>query len=183
GQPRPVEEFEDAGRSALGALLLGDAGQEFRQRFADLGAAGTALWNAMKKTGNTAAFGPLFGVSAGAGDPRVAAAGSDYIVITSWALAMNEAGKVIREVNDLLGGEAVAFGDPRLTAARELLKRRLADVVAHSQEHFGDPLGLIMVYVASGQNAGRHAIASGAEIEPLDATMPAPLAAGAARVI
>lgn len=183
GQPRPVEEFETAGRSALGALLLGDTGQEFRQRFADVGMEGTELWNKMKKTGNTAAFGPLFGIPAGVTNPQVEAAGSDYIVITSWAAAMHEAGKAIQEVNALLGDGAVAFDDPRLTAARELLKRRLADVVGHSQDHFGDPLGLIMVYVASGQTADRRVIVTGDEIEPLDTAKSSPLAAGAGKAL
>jgi hypothetical protein len=167
GNPRPVEEYEDAGRSALGALLQGDEGQEFRQRYAELGA-GDPLWNQMKRIGDVAGFGSLFGVTDASGDPRVAAAGSDYITITTWASAMNKAATAIRGVQDLLSAGNLVIGDPQLSKAREHLKGCLEDVVRDTHEHFGDPLGLIMVYIVSGQTAGKRVIATGTGIEPLD---------------
>jgi hypothetical protein len=175
GNPRPVEEYEIAGRSALGALLRGDEGQELRQRFAELGS-GDVLWNQMKRVGNVALFAPLFGFPAGSTDPRVAAAGSDFITITTWASAMNKAATGIREAQELLGPGGVNPDDPRVAKAREHLKSYLEDVVKDTHEHFGDPLGLIMVYIASDQTAGRRAIATGSEIEALNVSLQPELA-------
>jgi hypothetical protein len=169
GAPRSIEDYETTGRSALGALLSGDAGQEFRHRYTDLGIQASNLWNDMKGIGNVAGFGPLFGLSAGTSDPRVGAAGADYITIVRWAAAMHEAGTVIREVEEMLAG---SLSDVRLTKAREHLKGRMADVVSRTHEHFGDPLGLVMVYLASGQNGQRSMIASGPEIERLEISSP-----------
>ena len=82
--------------AALSArLLAGDRGQEFRQRVA----ADNALWLKLKETQNRAAFPPLFGLPAGTVDPRVEAAGADFMVIQNWAQAMSAAGKAIREVD------------------------------------------------------------------------------------
>lgn len=167
GHPRDVEYYETAGRSALAAVLAGDSGQEFRLRFAQFGS-GDSLWNQMKKTGNTAVFAPLFGLPLDSNDPRVAAAGSDFLTITGWASAMNKARVALREVEDLLGGGLVGADDPRLSNARAHLKSRLEDVVNDTHEHFGEPLGLLMAYVASLQAAEKSVIISGAKIETLD---------------
>jgi hypothetical protein len=181
GNPRSTEEYETLGRSALGALLAGDPGQELRQRYADLSIAGTDLWNAMKRTGNRAQFGPLFGLPAGSIDPRVEAAGADFMAITDWAAAMNAAGAAIHEVEQVLAGGAVDPDDPRLTAARKRLKSRLADAVQSTHEHFGDPLGMIMVYLASGQNAEKRVLVTGDQIERLEvSSVPAQVGSSAA---
>ena len=173
GNPRPVEAYETLARTALGVLLSGSTGQDFRKRVADTGAAGNALWQKMKSIGNVQQFGPLFGISLSEADPRVAAVGSDYIVITSWAAAMHEAGKVMKEVEGILANPGVQIGDTKLTQARDHLKKRLADVVSHSQEHFGAPLGLLTVYFAAGKSATTRVIMTGAQIERLDASHPA----------
>ncbi len=177
GNPRPVEDYETLGRRALGILLSGAAGQDFRKRVADTGPSGTALWQKMKSIGNVQQFGPLFEISLSETDPRVAAVGSDYIVITSWAAAMHEAGKVLKEVEDILAIPGVQIGDTKLTQARDHLKKRLADVVSHSQEHFGAPLGLLTVYFAAGKSATTRVIITGAQIDRLDASRPAAISA------
>ena len=87
---------------------------------------------------------------------------------------MNEAGVAILEVEDLLAGSSVTADDARLTEARDLLKQRMAGVVSKTHEHFGDPLGLLMIYVASGQNAERNVVLSGAGVERLDVNLKAP---------
>lgn len=166
-RPRDVEYYETAGRSALAAVLTGDSGQEFRLRFAQLGS-GDPLWNQMKQTGNTAVFAPLFGLPLDSNDPRVAAVGSDFLTITTWASAMNKAGVALREVEDLLAVGLVGADDPRLTNARAHLKSRLEDVVNDTHEHFGEPLGLLMAYVASLQAAEKSVIITGAKIETLE---------------
>lgn len=166
--PRTVEDFENAGRSALGALLAGDADPGFRAKYTLGIAGGDELWSEMKRLGNVAVFAPLFGLPAGSSDPRVAAAGSDYITITTWASAMNQAGAAIREIDHLFAGGLVDTGDARLTDARDRLQRRMAEVVKDTHDHFGDPLGLVMVYIASGEDAEKHAIMSGEGIEALE---------------
>jgi hypothetical protein len=172
--PRSIEEFETLGRSALGMLLAGQDGQELRRRYTSLDPAGDALWNQMKQTGNTAVFGPLFGFHADSNDPAVGAAGADYIVITDWAKAMNAAGAAIRDIEDKLASGALDASDTGLTAAREQLNHRLADVVKDTHEQFGDPLGMIMVYLASGQNASKTFIATGDTIQRLELSAGAP---------
>jgi hypothetical protein len=180
GNPRSVEDYETLGRSALGALLAGDEGQELRRRYADPASAGsTELWNRMKQTGNTAVFGPLFGFPASSKDPRVGAAGADFIAITSWASAMHAAGAAVSDVQKTLSSGALGAGDAGLTEARERLKKRMADVVKNTHEHFGDPLGMIMVYLASGQEAEKNVLVTGDKIERLHAASAAAQVGGA----
>ncbi|MBV9180333.1 MAG: hypothetical protein JO356_03405, partial [Acidobacteria bacterium] len=154
GRPKPIAEFENDGRSALGALLAGRKGQEFRLLFAQLGS-GDALWREMKRIGNVADFGPLFGIAKDATDVRVATAGADFSTITSWAKAMYGAALATYEVQQLLGGEVVRADDRRLQQARDRLNSRLAEVLSDTHDEFGDPLGLLMVYVASNESASK----------------------------
>ena len=173
GNPRTVEDYETLGRSALGALLSGDEGQELRLRYADLGLAGNDLWERMKQTGNVAGFGELFGLSNAPGDPRVAAAGSDYIAITDWAGAMSGAASAVRDIEKQLSGAAVAANDANLAGLRQVLKKRLTGVLKKTGEHFGDPLGMIMVYLASEQKAGKIVLITGDRIERLESSVAA----------
>jgi hypothetical protein len=168
GNPRAVQDLETMGRLALGALLGGDAGQEFRQKIADMSPRGNALWQRMKQTGNIALFNEIFGVPLDQLDPRVAAAGSDYVCITSWAAAIHEAGAAINEVNQLLQSQTSPT-ESKLNIARAQLRQRMADVVKHSGEHFGDPLGLLMVFLASGRSAECRVILTGDDVERIDA--------------
>lgn len=179
GVPRTVQEYEDIGRSALGALLTGDDGHEFRQRYADLGLSGTTLWLEMKRVGNAASFGPLFGRPVSGTDPRLGAVASDFVMVTSWASAMNGAARAVQEVDELLSGDTIRADDKQLVKAREMLNKRITNAIKHSHDQFGDPLGLIMVYIASGQNAAKRVVASGSEIEPLDVSFLPALSAGA----
>jgi hypothetical protein len=166
-KPRSADFYERSGRSGLGALLAGDLGQEFRQRVAELGGSGDALWRRMKELGNSNQFGPLFGLPLDNTDPRLGAVASDYAVITAWAAAMHQAAALISEIDALLSSGTVQADSPKLAQARDRLQQRLADVVGHSHEQFGDPLGLIMVYVASGEKAIKQVVATGSEIEGL----------------
>jgi hypothetical protein len=166
GEPRRLAEYEVFGRSALGALLAGDEEGELRGRYADLGQAGTDLWSRMKRDGPFN-FGPLFGLPET--DPRVGAAVADYIAITDWARAMRAAGLVLQEVAEIVSRSASGAEDAALTAARERLKERLADVVKETHDQFGDPLGMLMVYVAANQDAEKMLLLQGDEIEMLEA--------------
>jgi hypothetical protein len=171
GMPRGTDDYETQGRMALAALLAGDDGQPFRKLISDTGPKGNAVWERLRNSGNPAQFNEFFGVSDDQLDPNVAAAGSDFLCITFWAAAMNEAGKAIREVKDLLAG-AIQIDDSLLAQARQHLTMRMADVVKNSQEHFGDPLGLVMVYFCSGKSAEMKAVVSGDAIERLAVSSP-----------
>jgi hypothetical protein len=177
GNPRSIEDYETTGRAALGALLAGDKDAELRMRYADVGLEGTRLWDAMKDQG-FANIAPLFGFPKDSTDPRINAVISDFITITDWAAAMNEIGDAIRDVEEALAS-GVRADDAALTAARDHLKRRLAGVVKATKPHFGDPLGMIMVYLASEQDAEKRVLATGEKIERLEASSVADQGGGA----
>jgi hypothetical protein len=166
GEPRPLSEYEEFGRSALGALLAGDEEGELRRSYADLGQAGTELWDKMKREGPFN-FGSLFRLPKT--DPRVGAAVSDYAAITDWAKSMRAAGLALQEVARILAESAPGAQDAALTAARERLKERLADVVRETHDQFGDPLGMLMVYLAANQDAVKILLLTGDDIEALEA--------------
>ena len=173
GAPPSRDEYEKVGRSSLRGLLAGDPGQEFRTAVAE----DDAVWKQMKGIGNRAQFAPLFGLRAGTLDPRVEAAGADYSVITSWAEAMVEAGKATQEVDELLSGDRVAGDDPKLTKARKVLNEKLTGVLKNTKEEFGDPLGMVMFYAASNYKAGITIIMSGDQVQRLELSATASLAA------
>jgi hypothetical protein len=126
----------------------------------------------MKRTGNVASFGELFGLPAGSTDPRLATAGTDYIVITEWARAMSAAAAAVFDVEQALTDNSVEVNEATLTRMRQMLKGRLVSVVRKTSGHFGDPLGMIMVYVASGESAARSAVMTGDGIERLEIDAP-----------
>ena len=161
GEPRPVGYYEERGRSALGALLAGDDGQPTRTRAADLGLAGNTLWNDLRAQGPTA-FGAILNLPRDS--PELGTIIADYLTIVDWAEAMNMAATALRDVRAVLAGGST----DRLAEARELLKKRLASVAGKSREHFGDPLGLVMVYVAANQDAEVGVLMTGAEIDTLE---------------
>jgi hypothetical protein len=98
----------------------------------------------------------------------VEAAGADFSAITSWADAMAAAGKAIQEVDSVLDSRQVIPDDPQFVQAREILKHRLSDVVKNTKEEFGDPLGMVMFYIAANQAADRTVLVTGDQIQRLE---------------
>jgi hypothetical protein len=146
GSARSQDKFEDAGRSALGALIAGDEHRQLSSRFAGFSVAANALWERMKVAG-AANLHDLFGIGAASasGNLPLATATSDFFAILDWAKTMHAAAQVALDVRNMLGGDQkVESTDPRFEAARKLLRQRLSDAVARTGEHFGDPLGLLM---------------------------------------
>ena len=164
-EPRSLEEYEAFGLSALGALIAGDEGQESRRRYTDATMAAANLWSDMKEQG-PANFGPVLRLPAG--DPRLGVAIADFIAITDWAKAMRAAAAAIEEVEEMLQAAEPAPDEPAIAAARERLKERLAVVVKETHDQFGDPLGMLMVYLASNQDAGKMVLVTGDDIETLE---------------
>jgi plasmid stabilization system protein ParE len=169
GRSASVEHFEAVGRSALGALLMDDEGQDFRKRVAQ----DDALWQELKRNGNRANFAPLFGLPAGSSDPRVEAAGADFTAITSWAEAMAGTARALEAVDQLLSRNG------NLSQAQSLLRDHLAEVVTKTRDEFGDPLGMVMFYIAANQDAERIALITGEGVQPLERRSDDGLAAGA----
>lgn len=157
--PRPQRAFEDAGRSALGALIAGDENRQLSARFAQLSPAADAFWEKMKAAG-TPGLHQVFGIGAvgASGNLPLQVATSDFFAILDWAKAMRRAAQAAAEVRDMLGNKQVESADPRFETARQLLRARLTAVVARTSPHFGDPLGLLMVHVASSEAAKTGAI-------------------------
>ncbi len=179
GRPRSSQFFENAGRSALAAMLAGRKGQEFRLSYASLGS-GDELWGKMKQLGNVTEFGPLFGVPKGQSDNRVSAVGVDYEVITSWAKAMTGAASAVYEVESLFGDLALQVDNEQLSRARQELSKRMADVTSQTHDEFGDPLGLLMVYVAANENGAKRVLVTGDRMQSIDLSSETQLAAGGA---
>lgn len=157
--PRAQGKFEEAGRSALGALIAGDENRQLSARFAELSPAADAIWERMKATG-TPGLHQVFGIGAvgASGNVPLQVATSDFFAILDWAKAMGDAAQAAAQVRDMLGGREVESTDPRFEAARQLLRRRLSAAVARTSNHFGDPLGLLMIHVASGESGKTGAI-------------------------
>jgi hypothetical protein len=82
---------------------------------------------------------------------------------------MRAASIALQQVEAVLQDGGAAPEDAALREARELLKRRLTDVVKRTRDQFGDPLGMLMVYLASNQDADKTVLATGDEIETLEA--------------
>ncbi len=167
GQARTEQEFVLLGRQALGHVIAGNEGQEFRKLVADLGPKGNSVWKAMDDSGNRANFNSIFGLPLDVKDPRIEAAGADYSCIKAWAAAMKALADAIVDTRRLIAS-SINADDDRLTALRQQLRDRMADVVKHSGEHFGDPLGLVTVYLASGRSAGARVLVTGASLQALD---------------
>jgi hypothetical protein len=92
---------------------------------------------------------------------------------------MNKAAIALREVQDLLRQASIGADDTRLTTARARLRNRMEDVVKDTHEHFGDPLGLLMAYVAALERPEKTVIITGTQVETLEASSQPELAAHA----
>lgn len=109
-----------------------------------------SIWTEMNKTGNTAAFGSIAGLSRFQA-PEIGAIAADWVDITWWADAMV---KVAPKLVDVLAAlQPSTNTDPR--ANEDLMKKRqaLADVVGavarRSQSAFGDGWGLAVLFALS----------------------------------
>lgn len=110
-----------------------------------------AIWSEMDKTGNTAVFGTIAGLS-GYQQTEIQAIAADWIDITWWADAMV---KVAPKLIDVLAAVQTSKS-PDPSADAELMKKRqavadvLGTVARRSQSAFGDGLGLAVMYALSG---------------------------------
>ena len=144
GSPRPVEEYERAGRAALQLTVRADSSSAFRLR----PAIDDTLWAEMKDKGQ-ANFRFLFPPEQA---PVIA---GDFTAITWWAEAMHNAGRCLADIGALLAlNPEIRSDDPRFEKLREKLAGRLAGVAGKTREEFGLPWGLVAMDYVSGRQAG-----------------------------
>jgi hypothetical protein len=131
GTPRPVEEYESVGRTAMRLLVPPDGDDAFRLRpLSD-----DALWSQMKDLG-PANFRQLFSQTQA---PVIAA---DYLAINWWADTMSETAVLVEAI---LRPGAADSENLRKDLAKHLIK---AAARAHAQ--FGLPWGLVAMFLVSG---------------------------------
>ena len=144
GTPRAREEYEDAGRRAIQAIVLPDGDDAFRLE----PATNDDLWARMKHKGPVNLH-ELF--------PKAQADGvlGDYVAIQWWADSMRGTAEVLAEMNQP--------GADMLTM-REKLAAHLRDVAAKAHELFGSPWGLLAMFFVSGGMAETEAQITGPKL-------------------
>jgi hypothetical protein len=143
GAARDHSEYELAGRRAIAILVLPDADDSYRLR----PSTDDQLWSRMKVNG-PANFAPLFPEAT-----QAAGAAADYLTIQWWADAMRGAAEILVKMNRLAGSAGVSPDDPGFETLRQQLSSHLRDVAAHAQEEFGEPWGLVAMFLANGKQA------------------------------
>ncbi|MDE3168357.1 MAG: hypothetical protein KGN36_21325, partial [Acidobacteriota bacterium] len=134
GGPRAVEEYEAVGRLALQLLVPEEGDDSFRRA----PAIRDDLWARMKELGN-ANFGQLFPAV------QTGAIGADYLSIRWWADSMHGAAVLVAEI--------LQPGAANSEDLRGQLARHLRQVVKDAHEEFGDPWGLVAMWLVAPQRA------------------------------
>lgn len=146
--PKSLRAFEDVARTSLGALIAGDELRAMSRQFTDLGPTADALWNDAKDNGLKSVF-PI-----PANDSRQNVirenAVTDFSKLVNWSSALAKTAKAVQAARDTLGHGPVASTDPKFDKVRRNLHHDIGAAASASKEHFGDPLGLVMIHVASG---------------------------------
>jgi len=154
GSPRPHEDYETAGRAALLALVPEDADDAVRRR----PALEDGLWSRMKDVGQPS-FPSLF---VGVATPLVGAITADYSTIEWWADAMHKTGQQLASVRQWASQHPTAgLQDAGFQQQREKLAQYLRGVAGSTREEFGQPWGLVAMYLLVGRSAGAKLMVSG----------------------
>ncbi|PWT96800.1 MAG: hypothetical protein C5B51_32665 [Terriglobia bacterium] len=137
GTPRPLGDYETAGRRAVAALVPPDGADAFRLR----PATDDQLWSQMKDKG-PANFGQLL--------PATEAEGvrPDYLAIQWWAQSMRDTAQILASMSQ------GTPGDPEFDKRRQQLGSHLEDVAAKAHVLFGSPWGLVAMFLVSGKKDG-----------------------------
>ena len=136
GEPRPLEQYENAGREAI-LLLTPEGGPDGHRR---LPAADGAFWARMKQAGPFN-FKPLF---PGLRDIEIQAIAADYTTIRWWADAMRGTAAKLAELRAFLAANpGIPWTDTRFGKLRQALAGHLREVARNTREQFGEPWGLV----------------------------------------
>jgi hypothetical protein len=143
GLPRPLEEYERAGRAAIQLLIHEGADDSFRRR----PAVDDDLWAKMKSAGQ-AQFRFMFP------QEHVGAITADYSVIVWWAQALRNAADPLAAMHAFLKMHVnPSPDDADYRRLRGQLAKSLADVAANTKEEFGRPWGLVAMDLATARQA------------------------------
>ncbi len=142
--PRPLEEYETAGRETIQLLVRsGDPDAYRRQPATDDG-----LWSRMKAAGQ-ANFTPLFPHLT---REQVRVIEADYTVIVWWAATMRKTAEKLAEVRACFQEHPhLSPNDNRFQRLRVALAEHLRKVARDTKEEFGRPWGLIAMDRVSGR--------------------------------
>ena len=136
--PRPHADYEAAGRRAIAMLVPTDGDDAYRRR----PALDDALWAQMKDLG-PANFHQLFPQ-----ELQANVIGSDYVTIQWWADSMRSTGDILARMD----GAGASPDDPAFEKLRHDLAAHLRDVASKARAQFGDPWGLVAMFLLSGRS-------------------------------
>jgi hypothetical protein len=144
---RPPQYYLEFGRQAMRALLDPDhqAVDRFRYQIIDDG-----LWPKALGIGANVNLGPLVGLSTD--DARVEYLIGDVMVITAWAAAMVNVGKLVEDIRTFVGTSdaATLFQNNDFKKKRDSLQKALAAMVKASKTRFDEPWGMVCLFWAGG---------------------------------
>ncbi len=168
GTPRKEEEYEQAGRDALKALIQPGDDHDYRR----MPATDNALWKELKQLGNQNNFSTLEkvkAIKAAAKLPMntiVGNIGTDYSLIRWWATAMRGMAVKLAEVRKALKDDPNMKPDNNtFIGLRRELAKHLKGVAENTRKEFGDdPWGLVATDFASGRGAKAEAIVTGPRV-------------------
>ena len=143
GTPRPLEEYERAGRAAIQLLVREGADDSFRRR----PAIDDDLWAKMKSAGQ-AQFRFMFPAE------QAGAITADYGVIVWWSQALRSAAETLAAIHAFLRTHvSPSPDDAEFQQLRGRLAKGLAEVAADTKEEFGRPWGLVAMDLATARQA------------------------------
>ncbi|MEZ5403550.1 MAG: hypothetical protein R2729_27975 [Bryobacteraceae bacterium] len=154
GSARPRADFEDAGRHALLLLEGGDEADSGRAQLGSDDVLYRAIANVGSHQGAVAAM-KARGVAAGLQEAMY----TDYLAIAWWADAMRTLAEDLAELDRFRNEAPDGLPVDAANAYRKLRKRlqdHLGDVVSRTKPLFGEPWGLVAMFVASGGKAPAH---------------------------
>jgi hypothetical protein len=177
-QVRPLQYYLELGRQAMRALLDPNhqAIDQLRYQIVD-----DRLWPTAVGIGANVNLGPLVGLSTA--DARVEYLIGDVMVITDWAAAKVNVGKLVQDMRIFVGASdaTTLFQNNDFKKKRDALQKNLAAMVKASKTRFDEPWGMVCLFWAGGSpntayakiHAQRYALERGARPAPAgDADVP-----------
>lgn len=147
-QPRPAEDYEQAGRAALRLLVQQGERDDFRR----LPTTNDALWQEMKRQGQPSfRFIPALD---NFNKTQLEVIATDYTVIMWWAKEMREMSVRLHAVRKFLADNPHIDPENNIFKMhRRKLAQELKDIAKRTKREFGDPWGLVAMDLASGKQA------------------------------
>jgi hypothetical protein len=176
GDLRAKQYYLEIGRQGLRALLDPDHQtiDRLRDQIVD-----DKLWPKALAIGANVNLGPLVGLSTA--DVQVEYLVGDIRVITDWAEAMVETGRLVQDVRAFVGDSdaTTLFQNNEFKKKRDTLQKKLAAMVKASRARFDEPWGMVCLFWAGGSPhtayartvAGKLTVERGPQ--PAPATLPA----------